>query len=321
MKKILFVILILLVALVVFKDQIIKTAIPIGSGQVLGTPAEVDHFSVSFLRQQISIKGFRLYNPEGFPKEVFIDIPEITISFNVPKFLQGKMDFPLVVFNLKELIIYKNKEGKLNVDSLKIAQQKKTESAPAKKEQPKKPAKQMPLHIDTLSLNIGKVVVKDYSQGGEPTVQAYDVGIKNKVYKDINSPEQLATLVMLEAMGPTAIKSAGLTAAASVLGVAFLPAGVAGVLMGKDSSTADFSASPDQVYAAALDVAKKMGQVSKEDQAAGFIKFAVDGANVTIEIKPQPENKTSVDVSARKMMLPKPEIAGGVLYNISEKLK
>ena len=45
------------------------------------------------------------------------------------------------------------------------------------------------------------------------------------------------------------------------------------------------------------------------------------GADVLIKLENTPARKIKVVVSARQYMLPKPEIAGGVLYQIGEKLK
>ena len=45
------------------------------------------------------------------------------------------------------------------------------------------------------------------------------------------------------------------------------------------------------------------------------------GGAVTIRLERDSGRKVKVTVSARKMMLPKPDVAGGVLYQIAERLK
>jgi hypothetical protein len=63
-----------------------------------------------------------------------------------------------------------------------------------------------------------------------------------------------------------------------------------------------------------------MGKVTKEDKSGGVIGANIDSAQVTLKIR-EKDNKTELTISARRYLLPKPEIANGVLYKISEKLK
>ena len=131
----------------------------------------------------------------------------------------------------------------------------------------------------------------------------------------------MITLIMVQGLGPTALKNAGVYAAATVLGVGFLPAGILGVMVGNDASSAEFDKSYDQVYQACLDFAKQKGEVKSEDKASGTVKAKINGADITIKIDKAKNHKMNVKVEARKFMIPKPEIAGGLLYQITEKLK
>ena len=62
------------------------------------------------------------------------------------------------------------------------------------------------LMIDKLSLSIGKVVYKDYSQGGQqPQVQTFDINIQNREYRNIDNPSAIVSLVMFEALTRTSL--------------------------------------------------------------------------------------------------------------------
>ena len=314
-KKILVIILVVLVVLGVTKNFLIKSIVTAAASQVVGAPVHIDSFGFGIFKQSVRIKGFTLFNPPGFPKGVLIDLPEIAVEYSLSDLLKGKLHLPLVVVNLKEMILVKNKEGKLNVDALKVSQQN---EKPAKES---KPAPQVGMQMDVVNLNLGKVIVKDYTKGEPPVVQAYDIGVTNKVYKNITSAEQFAALIMVEAMGPTAMRGAAIYSAATILGVGFLPAGVIGALIGKDSGTADFDVDFERAFKAAGEVARKIGKNVTEDKKAGLIKAKVEGVDVKVEIVKKGEKKAGVKVSARQLMLPKPEVANGVLYQITEKLK
>jgi len=183
------------------------------------------------------------------------------------------------------MVVVKNKDGLLNVDALKVAQKpdKPAKVPEEKKKKKKKKTKPMSMQIDALTLNIGKVVYKDYSRGEPPSVEAYDGGIKGKTYKNITSAQKMAVLIMVEAMGQTAIKGAKIYGAAAILGVGFLPAGVVGVLIGKDSGSSEFNVDYNRAYQASVDTLRDMGAIIKEDKGGGLIKAKVDGSNVTVK--------------------------------------
>ena len=177
----------------------------------------------------------------------------------------------------------------------------------------------MALKIDELQLNVERVVLKDLSKT-PVTVQVFEVALKDKVFKNLTSAQQMATLIMVQAMGPTAIKSAGVYAAATILGVGFLPAGVIGALVGKDSASAEFSQNLNKVYDVALKLMKEIGEVKTEDKTGGTIKGKVDGVDITLKVETTVDKKTKATASARQIMIPKPEFAGGVIYQLKEKL-
>lgn len=321
-QKVLVIIFAVLVGLYIIKDPLVKSAVTTVGSNVVGAKLKIKKFSLGLFTQKVSIKGLQLYNPKGFPNEPLIDIPEITVQYDLPALIGGKLHLPLIVVDVKEMSVVKNKEGVLNVDVLKVAAQpeekpKETEEQPKEK----KESKAMAMQIDLMRLNVGQVIFKDYTKGEEPVITVYDVGLRDKEFKDITSAQQMATLIMVQAMGPTAIKGAKIYGAAAILGVGFLPAGVVGIMIGKDDSTADFDVKFDKAFAVALDVIKENGELKSEEKAKGTIKAKMDGADITIVIAEKTKSSVTITASARKMMLPKPEIAGGVIYKITEKLK
>ncbi len=321
MKKILLIVVIVLIALPVIaalRDQVIKNTVTITTTQITGAPVSIDSFSLGVIRQTVTIKGFKLYNPPGFPKELFVDMPTIHVAFVLGDILKKNLHFKEIEIALKELVIVKDKTGHLNVDALKATQEAQKQKETGTREET---AGQMPLQIDLLKLSIGKIIYKDYSTGGAPKIQVYDLGYKQKTYRNITSAQQLVTLILSEAMKNTAIKSAKIYAASAILGVGFLPAGVAVTLMGKDSAQDNFDIPFEKVYAVALDTVKTLGEVKSEDKASGTIKALIDKNDVTVKIQGVTEKTTQIVILARRLLLPQPQAAGGILQNISDKLK
>jgi len=320
MKKILIILCVILIGLVVLgivKDQIIKSAITVMTSKMVGAPVKMDGFRLGLLRQSVDITGFRIYNPEGFSEAALIDIGKIRVALNAGALLKGKLHLRNAEFALKEMTLETNKEGKLNVDVLKVAKQPAKEKV--KDKEPAKPAKQMPFQIDELKLSIGKLVMKDYSIPGVPAIKVNEINI-DRTYKNITSAQQLVALILSEPMKAAGIQGAAIYGAAMMTGVGIVPVAIASAFIGKDSVQQVFDASFDKVYDVSLAVLQEMGQVSSESRADGAISATVSKALVRLEVKTK-EDKTELTISARKYMLPEPSIAGGVLYKIEEQLK
>ncbi|MDD5165836.1 MAG: hypothetical protein PHQ57_00395 [Candidatus Omnitrophica bacterium] len=307
MKKVIIILVIAVLAIFaigIIKDQIVKAVVTVVATQVTGAPVHIDGLSLGVFTSSVRISGFKMYNPRGFSKNILVDLSKINVKCDLGALLTGKIHLLEAGIELKEMGLEKDKEGKLNVDALKVA----------------KPAKQMPMQIDILNLGIGKIIFRDYSVGQEPGIKVYDVNI-NKSYKNITSAQQLVALVLTEPMKAAGIQGAKIYGAAMLTGVAFLPVAIAATFAGRDSVQQDFNATSDKAYEVSLAVLKRMGKVTREDKAGGIIKADVNSVSVALRLNKKSANKTEVIVSARKYLFPKPEIAGGVLHEISQSLK
>jgi len=308
------VIVLILFLISVFRDFLIKSAVEVASPNLIGAKIEIGDLSLGLMTHKIHIKNFRMYNPPGFPDQVFLAMPEVTLNVDVFQLMKGKMHFPLVVINMDKMIIFKNKEGKLNVDSIKIIQ----EQAAANKG---KPMKLPVFKIDLLELNVGKVILEDYTHAPPVRVEAYDVNIKDQKIRNINGVPKLMAAVIVEAMKPTAIRSAGIFAAEAVLGVGFLPAVAIGVAIAQDDVNADLNYSRGRVYQESLKLVQDLGVVKKTDPAKGLIFAKVYGADITITVEDNGWYKSWIRIKARQFFLAKLEIANGLLYQLTERLK
>ena len=169
-------------------------------------------------------------------------------------------------------------------------------------------------------MNIGRVIYKDYSMEGPAVIHVYKTALKNKSFKNIDSIHKLIMVVLMEAIKPTAIKSASLYAASALMGLAFFPAGVAGVILGDDTATETFNGSFTKTFNTALKLSQELGEVTITDKKQGVIKGKIYGCDVMITIRDLGWNKTQITVLARKFMLPKASIAEGLVYQIAERL-
>ena len=135
----------------------------------------------------------------------------------------------------------------MNVDELKIVQEKLHE---------KNKGPLPNFKIDVLKLNIEQVMVEDDGKT-PPFIEAYDLNLKDKTIRNIDGVPKLVGLVLLEALKPTALQSAGMYAATTLLGVGFLPGLAIGVAIANDEAVSEMPHSFDQVYRQSLQLVKR----------------------------------------------------------------
>lgn len=196
---------VVLVVLSVAKNTIAQSVLSGTLSKVAHVPVQIGSMNVGLLSSKIDIKRLKVYNPSGFPDRLMIDVPQIFIHFDPPALFKGQAHFKEVKLDLQEMTVVRNKDGKLNVDSVKPTEKEKSE---AKEKAAPEPGKSAPkLMIDKLSLSIGRVVYKDYSAGGEPAVQTFDINIKDREYTNIDNPATVVSLLMFEALTRTTLSS------------------------------------------------------------------------------------------------------------------
>lgn len=294
----------------IIKDQVIRGIVTVSATGMTGAPVHMDGLSLGLFNQTVRISGLRVYNPKGFPRGILVDIPKIKVSIDLGALFKKRLHLKEVEFDLKEMILVKNKDGVLNVDALKVTKET------GKKEEPKEA---MPMQIDELRLSIGRIIVKDYT-GPKPIIEVHDINSK-KISKNITSAHQLVMLVLMEGMKSAGIRGAQMYAVSALAGVAMLPVAAGFTLAGKDSATQDFKSSEAAVFNAGLKALDYLGRVTREDWQARAIEAEVDSASIALKISKSETKKTRVTVSARKFLMPKPEIAAGIIYQISEKVR
>jgi len=207
MKKILtsILIIVLAVGIVLFaaKNTVARLSVEKGVEVVTGLKLKMRSLSIGLLTTNVGIKDMRLFNPAGYEDRVMLDMPEIYVDYDLPAIIKGKIHLPEARIDLKEFVVVKNKNGDLNLDSLNVVKEEKEKPA-AKPAEPQKKGKAPEIQIDSLELKIGKVIYKDYSKGGAPSVQEFNIDIDER-YSDIDDPNKLVSLILVKALMNTSI--------------------------------------------------------------------------------------------------------------------
>jgi uncharacterized protein involved in outer membrane biogenesis len=186
-----------------FKNFLVQSALSSGLSKAAHVPVKIGSTDVKFISSSIRLKNISIHNPKGYPEKVMLSAPVVFIDFEPKDLMQGKAHFKEVRLDLKEVIVIKNKDGKLNIDALKPTPQEKEKQKKTKEDRAK--GKAPKLMIDNLYLSIGRVVYKDYSKGGEPSIQEFNIDIKERQFKHIDNPSSVVSLIMFEALTHTTL--------------------------------------------------------------------------------------------------------------------
>jgi len=182
------------------KDAIIKVSVEKSVEVVTGLKLSIADFKTGVLRSLVHIRELKIFNPSGYEDKTMLDMPEIYVRYDLPAVIGGKIHLPEVRIHMKEFVVVKNAKGDLNLNSLKVVQAQKEGKEPSEEAG----GKPLAIQIDSLELKIGKVLYKDYSRGGAPSVQEFDVNIDEK-YSNITNPYSIASLIVVKALMNTSI--------------------------------------------------------------------------------------------------------------------
>ncbi len=207
--KIIVIIVAIIAVLLLAKNIIAKITIENGVRFTTGLPLKVGYFNISFRDSLIDIEKMELFNPSGYPDKTMLNMPKIYVDFEVGPLLKGKVHLTDIKIHMKEFVVVKNKDGKINLDKLKpvgAIQKKKTPKKEADKKAEKKESKPIKLQIDNLSFRIDKVIYKDYSKGEEPYIKEFNINLNEK-YENIDNLNLVISLLVSKALMKTSIAS------------------------------------------------------------------------------------------------------------------
>ena len=100
-----------------------------------------------------------------------------------------------------------------------------------------------------------------------------------------------------------------------------LPVAVIATFIGQDDVEQVINSDFGHTYDMSLEVLKHIGIINQQDASNGVIKAHINGSSVALILRKASGNKTEITISARKYMLPQLDIAGGVLYQILDRLQ
>lgn len=204
-KKLLFIIIVLIVLIVIGRNIIVRFGAPVGA-RIVGIKMSLGEVNIGLTDALIGIKEINIKNPKGFPKGNMVEIKEIYIDPVVDGFLKNKIHLAEIRFDLDNLVIIKNKKGEFNFKKLTQAKEKQDGEQVPEEEKPDKKGVKKEIQIDSMKLKIGTVVYKDYSLGDEPKITTFKINLDEE-YEDITNPAMIGSIIFSKIMASTTLSS------------------------------------------------------------------------------------------------------------------
>lgn len=189
-----------LVVLGFVKNAVASSAVQGVCRAVTGLELKIGSLNLGLISGKLDVKNLKLNNPKGFADRTMVDMPELYVDLDTGSLVGGKgAHLRQLRLYLKELVIVKSADGKLNLDALKPKGEQKAKEPGKKSEAPA-------IRIDQLKLKVDRVVYKDYSKGGQPSVQTFDINL-NESYDNISNINVIVPLLVSRAVLNTAVSS------------------------------------------------------------------------------------------------------------------
>jgi hypothetical protein len=295
---------------VMFREDLAKAGFNALIGHLVGAPVTTG--SVRFSGDNIiDIYDLRIHNPEGFPRDVLMEVSHLVLRYEKVDLLHRRVPIDFVDIELERMNVIRNEQGVLNIDRLKFIT-----CTPEERE-----AFYRMFPVKIMELSIKRVVYTDKTLAGDDGfVTTFDVMLQDRIYENIPDFTGLMVIIFHEALGETVIKGAAFYGLVAVAGTGFWPLGVGLLVAGNDSATFGFDVLPEDLFLKTFNVVRRIGGQAKRLKRVKdslIIKADIRGHYVTIRIEDDDTYLSKLTVHARKYMLPRPTFARNILYEIS----
>jgi len=185
------------VAILLFKDVIVRVALERMVEVSTGTQLTMKSLRIGLLKPAINIEDLKILNPKGFKDRLMMDVPEIYIDYQFDDIFTGKAYFDEMRLDIKEFVVIVNEKGEVNLNSLNVVKEGKVKKTKAQEAS-------ADMKINVLYLKVSKVIFKDYSKGSKPVVHVYHLKINEK-FTNITDGDKLMRVIVVRSLMNTPI--------------------------------------------------------------------------------------------------------------------
>jgi hypothetical protein len=187
---------VLLIAAILLLDTIAREVLEYRLRNETGLEAKIGKVHIGLLHPECTIEHFVLYNSADFGGSPLIDMPELHVEYDRDALLSRKLHCRLVRFNLAEINLVDDKNGRRNVDVLQKRLAAAGIGSSGKKNSSSHSSSSIDFAgIDTLNLTLGKATHLDMKRPGKP--DEFRVNINHQVFTNIKSENDFSGILLV----------------------------------------------------------------------------------------------------------------------------
>jgi uncharacterized protein involved in outer membrane biogenesis len=189
---------VLIVAAILLLDTAARAFVEYQLGKDTGLEVKVGHVNVGLLHPIVTIENLVIYNKAEFGGSPFIELPELHVEYDLDALRSRRLHCKLLRFNLAELNLVEDKQGRRNFESLLARANAPAPGAQPKSHPPMGPASWQKLGfsgIDTLNLSLGKATYLHMKQPDK--VDELKINVNHQVFTNIKTEQDFSGALLM----------------------------------------------------------------------------------------------------------------------------
>ncbi len=187
----------ILILAVIFHNWTAKFLLTTGLRIALGAPVKVEEVKINFSDVSVLFGNIEIANPSSFFSEApLAKIPKIFIDASLSSLWEGKIHFEAIELNIQELHVIRERDGRINLLSLKTLEPKSQSQSQTSRQK-----SEIPLHfqIDQVILSLGQARYTDLT-GPNPVEKGVNLRINRATYKNMDGLEDIVKVISWETL-------------------------------------------------------------------------------------------------------------------------
>jgi hypothetical protein len=169
---------VLVVALVLLKDLLLKEALQAHIQRETGLETRVGRFELGLVSPTLTVQDLRIYNPPEYGGSVFLHVADFHVEYDRAALAQRSLHLRLVRVDIPEATVVEGRSGQSNLEAIqKRLQRRQAASAP-----------KMDWTfdgVDMLNVSLGRLRRLDLRSPG--AVETYDLGLQNETFHGLKN--------------------------------------------------------------------------------------------------------------------------------------
>ncbi len=187
----------ILILAAIFHNWTAKFLFATGLQAALGVSVKVKEVKINFSDISILFGDIEIGNPYSFfSQEPLAKIPKVFIDLAISSFWEKKIHFEAIDLNIQELHVIRDRDGRVNLLSLKTFGQASQEPSQPSEQKPGEP---LGFQIDQLILSLGRVRYTDSMQP-ESQEREFYLGMDRARYENIGGLKDVVKVISWETL-------------------------------------------------------------------------------------------------------------------------